>query len=63
MDARQVEAWQWQREPDKRGLVPEMPLEEREAWVRLMGADRLTAAERATLRALNRKLRYRAERC
>lgn len=58
----QVTEWHWCASPEHRGKVPYMTRQERREWCRLSDATRLTPSEKSLLRALTRKLQYRAER-
>ena len=58
----QVTDWTWVSVPTHRGKVPHMSRNERSAWNKLSNADKLARGERALLKALTRKLAYRAAR-
>lgn len=65
LTAAQVEAWDMIDSPDHRGRVPALSAAERQGWVDLLHAGavrRLSASEGRLLLALDRKVRYRAER-
>jgi hypothetical protein len=62
MKIEDVTNWTWESTKDHRGRVPIMTAEERAEWVRLSDERPRTSHERALFSALDRKLRYRAER-
>jgi hypothetical protein len=60
-----VEDWIWETSRDHRGLVPRLNLHERCWWILLCDKRDTTGLddnERRVLAALDRKIRYRAER-
>lgn len=60
-----VTDWTWTRSENHNGSIPEMPECERREWSRLSDEKcmrRLTRDEAALLRALDRKISYRAGR-
>ncbi len=62
LTVKSVTDWNWVSSDDHRGRVPAMPEIERREWVRLAEKNKRTADEQRLFGALDRKLRYRAER-
>lgn len=57
-----VTDWTFVEIPGYSAPVPDMPKAERDAWVRLANADRLSSEHRKLFNALTRKMHYRADR-
>ncbi|RTL17506.1 MAG: hypothetical protein EKK55_22655 [Rhodocyclaceae bacterium] len=55
-----VTAWTYEETDHHSRPVPQMPKVERDAWVRLSNQPRLSRDEHVLLRALDRKIRFRA---